>query len=53
MEATLKTTTCKDCGETEEYMDDGITLSCMPDGVLVEDNGWVCSECGEARGLFD
>ena len=40
------TITCDRCKEEYEYLDDGQTLDCMPDGVLV--NGgpeWVCSDC--------
>ena len=36
--------TCRDCKETIEYDDDGVTFDCMPDGVMV-DGGWVCSDC--------
>ena len=42
----LRTITCANCGESFEYEDDGLTVDCMPDGVLV--NGgpeWVCSDC--------
>ena len=40
---------CDRCEEWVEYQDDGATVDCMPDGVLVlaadGSPGWVCSEC--------
>ena len=44
---------CADCGEEEEFMDDGITLDCMPDGCLVENGEWVCQGCCYKRGLLE
>lgn len=40
----LTTIKCDECGEEEEYLDDGVTVDCMPDGVLI-DGKWYCSEC--------
>ena len=42
----METITCELCSDVGEYVDDGKTLSCMPDGVLIDSGtGWVCSDC--------
>ena len=43
--AKLTTIKCDKCGYEEEYMDDGITVDCMPDGELIGDGKWLCSDC--------
>ncbi len=46
MTTNIASITCSRCNYSEEYEDDGVSLDCMPDGILV--NGgpeWVCDEC--------
>lgn len=53
MEKKLTTIKCDDCGEEEEYIDDGVTVDCMPDGCLIGDGKWICQECCYKRGISE
>ena len=46
-----KTIKCCDCGEEEEFWDDGVTVDCMPDGYILPNGEWVCADCGHKRNL--
>lgn len=42
---------CWDCGIEIEFDDDGITAECLPDGWILPNGEWVCSDCGHERNL--